>query len=380
MTDPESYPNPDLTVGDDNKQGWNQPRNRRAGFHNAHLIFRRCLMMRSRRVLKLSHEPDEFIRQRVARSKITKGKEFSALVVADNGRILFESHAKDFGPNLPHSIQSVTKMHIHLIMGQLISEGLVQPDHTVAEYLPWIGTAYAAARVGQLLDMDVANDFSEDYDNPDADCYTEEEALGWRLPDGDRPEISLKDFAAGLTGSDPANKTGFADYKSANTDILTLIAASVSPIPLSRHIEAIVDAAGYEGSFHISLSPEGHPAFSGGGCLGARDLARFGLLLARGGQGVSGGVVGAAQFTALTLSRPAPQLSPTRPWMRYSNHVMTNGRWLGHAGYGGQFLMVDMKSGRVAAYLSVLENDSGYDEAYMCWIIRSLETILAASG
>jgi hypothetical protein len=66
--------------------------------------------------------------------------------------------------------------------------------------------------------------------------------------------------------------------------------------------------------------------------------------------------------------------------MRYSNHVMTNGRWLGHAGYGGQFLMVDMKSGRAAAYLSVLENDSGYDEAYMCWIIRSLETILAASG
>ncbi|MGB7322886.1 MAG: hypothetical protein WBC95_15855, partial [Albidovulum sp.] len=66
------------------------------------------------------------------------------------------------------------------------------------------------------------------------------------------------------------------------------------------------------------------------------------------------------------------------PWLRYSNQAMTNGRWIGHAGYGGQFLMVDMTSGRVAAFLSVLENASGYDEDYMAHLIRALETILGA--
>ena len=54
---------------------------------------------------------------------------------------------------------------------------------------------------------------------------------------------------------------------------------------------------------------------------------------------------------------------------------MTNGRWIGHAGYGGQFLMVDLQSGRVAAFLSVLENDAGYDDDYMTEVTAGLEAI-----
>ena len=45
------------------------------------------------------------------------------------------------------------------------------------------------------------------------------------------------------------------------------------------------------------------------------------------------------------------------------------------AGYGGQFLMVNMTSGRVAAFLSVLENESGYDEDYMLDVITKLEAL-----
>jgi len=55
---------------------------------------------------------------------------------------------------------------------------------------------------------------------------------------------------------------------------------------------------------------------------------------------------------------------------------MTNGRWVGHAGYGGQFLMVDPRKGRVAAFLSVIENRSGYDPALMRDIISEMESIV----
>jgi CubicO group peptidase (beta-lactamase class C family) len=261
-------------------------------------------------------------------------------------------------------------------MGALIAEGRVDPARAVSHYLPWIGSGYSGATVGALLNMDVENDFSENYDDPKADCYREEEALGWRLPTDDGPEMTLRDFAASLTGGDPTNRSGYARYKSANTDVLTLIAAETSAEPLARRIEAIADAAGYSGAFHISLSPDLYPAFSGGGCLSARDLARFGLLLARGGQGVDGTVVGSAHFTRASLSDSAPILNPSLSSVRYSNHIMTDGHWLGHAGYGGQFLMVGMKTGRVAAFLSVLENESGYDRAYMDNIIRSLRDIL----
>jgi CubicO group peptidase (beta-lactamase class C family) len=186
----------------------------------------------------------------------------------------------------------------------------------------------------------------------------------------------MHNFAAAITGADLTNRTGYTLYKSANTDVLTLIAAAAGSEHPLRRLEAIVDAAGYEGGFHISLSPEGLPALSGGGCLSARDLARFGLLLARGGRAVSGADVGNAGFTAASRHRGPNPLSPTRPRMRYSNQLMTDGRWIGHAGYGGQFLMVDTTSGRVAAFLSVLDNESGYDEAYMAQVIQSLATIL----
>ncbi len=33
--------------------------------------------------------------------------------------------------------------------------------------------------------------------------------------------------------------------------------------------------------------------------------------------------------------------------------------WVGHAGYGGQVLMINMASEQVAAFLSMLENESG---------------------
>lgn len=367
------YPNPDLAVGDDNKQRWNQPAHRRSGFHNAHLLFRRGLMVRSRSVLELTPAASHDLAHSQPLRTLVELPAISALVVAEGNNLLFEHYAPDFGPDQPHSIQSVTKMHMHLIMGDLISTGLIDPEQTVAHYLPWIGTAYAGARVQVLLDMNVDNDFSEDYGDAGADCYREEEALGWRLPQVGASEITLRDFVAGLSGGDLVNRTGYALYKSANTDVLTLIAATVAPEPLARRIEAIADAAGYAGAFHISTSPDGHPAFSGGGCLTARDLVRFGLLIFRGGRGVDGAQVGFPAFTRDSLARQAPTLSPTRSWVRYSNHLMTNGRWLGHAGYGGQFLMVDMQTGRVAAFLSVLENPSGYDEDYISRVIEGLQ-------
>ena len=54
---------------------------------------------------------------------------------------------------------------------------------------------------------------------------------------------------------------------------------------------------------------------------------------------------------------------------------MTDGRFVGHAGYGGQFLMVDMRSGTSCAFLSVLENEAGYDDGYMGLVAQTLREL-----
>jgi CubicO group peptidase (beta-lactamase class C family) len=365
MTDLHVLPNPDLTVGEGNKQRWNQPKHRRHGFHNAHQLFRRTLMVRARDVLMLKSAPQPALKQAPGLPELMAHPAFSAICCVQGDRILMEAAADDFSITAPHSIQSVSKLHIHLIIGQLVEQGRVSLDAKVSDYLPDIGTGYAQASVQSLLDMAVCNDFSEDYNDPNSDCYTEEIALGWRLPPGKEVETNLVDFTNAITGFKPTDPRDQAEYKSANTDVLTRIAATVSPKPLSQHIEEIADAVGYEGAFHISLSPDGYPAFSGGGCLSARDLARFGLLFARQGRDILGQPFANASFLNHSMHRPTPKLTPPRKWLRYSNHLMTDGRFIGHAGYGGQFLMVDIRSATACAFLSVLQNDAGYDEIYM---------------
>lgn len=376
MSVPDSHPNPDLSVAPDLRQGWNRPENRRRGFHNAHLIFRRSLSVRSRRVLSLSHACDPSLSRLCDDIGLARNPGFSALVVVQEGKILLARAADDFALDRPHSIQSITKMHMHLIAGLLIERGLLDLSATAGEYLPGLGSGYRDARVRALLDMDVANDFSEDYSNPAAGCYREEEALGWRLPADNQPELGLHDFACGITGGDLSNRSGYVDYKSANTDVLTLIAARLIDLPAA--LTDICDAAGYAGALHISLSPEGLPAFSGGGCLSALDLARFGLLFARGFRGVGPGTCGSVRYLDACRGAKGPPLSRSRSWQRYIGHLMTDGSRIGHAGYGGQYLMIDPDRGRVAVYLGVLENDSGYDEPFMADLSRSLEALVIA--
>ncbi len=381
MSEAKWMANDDLTVGDDGLPGWNQPARRRIGFHQAHSRWRRVAMIRSRKTLVLRDEPDAAVAAAVEATGLTRHSAFSALVVAEGDRVLHEAHAEDFSTSQPHSIQSITKLHAHLIFGELVAAGRVDLADPVSHYLPWMGTAYATSSLGDVLDMKVVNDFTEDYEDLNSDCYTEEEALGWRLPAENCPETTMRNFVASLTGDGKTVSTGFADYKSANTDVLTLIAAAAGVEHPLRRLEAIADAAGYEGGFYISLSLDLLPALSGGVCLSARDLARFGLLLAR--QGVStesDEQVGDAAFTELSRTRQAPALGLARHWIRYSNHLMTDGRWIGHSGYGGQFLMVNIGNGRAASYLSVLENSSGHDESYMTEVIRSLECLLEADG
>lgn len=378
MTHRHYDPNPDLTVGADNKQRWNQPAHRRHGFHNAHHLFRRTLMVRARHVLALRPDPIDLPARVPGLDALMADPAFSALCCVQGDRVVMDAAAPDFATTRPHSIQSVTKMHLHLIFARLLGQGLVAPDAPVSTYLPDIGSGYADAPVQALLDMAVSNDFSEDYADPHADCYVEEMALGWRLPPDGQPEPTLRAFAGAITGFVPGPTPVQAQYKSANTDVLTLIAAAVSPVPLASLIGEIADAAGYEGAFHISLSPEHLPAFSGGGCLSARDLARFGLLFGRGGRDKQGKPVADPDFLSHTLARAAPAMTPPRDWLRYSNHLMTDGRLLGHAGYGGQFLMVDHHTDTAVAFLSVLENDAGYDPDYMSRVAQTLRAICQA--
>ena len=113
-------------------------------------------------MLPLSKAIDERIGDMPEVRRYTGTTYFSAMAVVREQSVLFEAYAPDFGPDRPHSMQSVGKTAASLILGRLVEDGRVELDRKVAHYLPEIGTA-TRRHVQQVLDMDVVNNFDEGY-------------------------------------------------------------------------------------------------------------------------------------------------------------------------------------------------------------------------
>lgn len=374
MSEIASEINPDLTIGADNKARWNQPDHRRYGFHNMHHLARYGLIFRAPRVMVLHKRMDLRIAEMETVRRLTTLPWFSAMVVTGGNDVLFERYAPDFGPDRTHCIMSITKTMMNLVIGRLLEDGKIDLGQKIAHYLPWIGSGYAAATVQQVMNMDVANDYSEDYSNSLSTVFTREEVRGVRLPADPKREHTVRSFLETIRSPDTTNRLGRADYKSTNTDVLAQIAEAVSGRPMRSHLLDIVEAAGIEGRLYTTTDRSGFPNMSGGVCLTARDLARYGSLFVRRGRGVDGQLVGSASFIESSLLAGIPMAAP-RDWLRYSNHTNTDGRWLGHGGYGGQYMVADLSSGVVGVFFSVLEEKDAYDANYYIPVIKALTDI-----
>tara|TARA_Y100001960_G_scaffold333606_1_gene439650 strand:- start:516 stop:1712 length:1197 start_codon:yes stop_codon:yes gene_type:complete len=379
-----TIPNPDLVVVEDDKPNWNLPENRRRAFHNFEKIMRYSIGIRAPRVLPLTRRIDRRIGDMPEVRRLTGTTFFSAMVVLRGTDLLFETYASDFAPEQCHSMQSITKCVMNLILGKLVEDGLIDLTRKVKDYIPEIGSGYAEATIQQVLDMNVINNFDENYDasyrlDPHDGApvgYNREEiALGWRLPPEGEQEFGSREFAASLVSNNVNNPTEYTEYRSPNTDILGWIAekaAGRKPIEL---LTEVIEAAGIEGTYHIGLDADGIPQFAGGGCMTARDMARYGLLFARSGLGVNGVSVGSASFIQETRNGRGTKGGQHR-YYRYSNSTFTNGRWLGHGGYGGQFMLADPDTGTAISFFSVLEDQHAFTDDYLPEVTRCFEEII----
>ncbi|MER8708503.1 serine hydrolase [Mesorhizobium sp. M1088] len=377
-----TIPNPDLVVSPvENSAHWNLANYRRQGFHNLHTIARYVTSIRSPRVLPLRKDIDWTIGERPDVARFLSVPHFSGLVVVRDDRLLYEAYASDFGPDRPHAIHSITKTTLNIMIGRCVAEGLLNLDRQVKDYLPEIGTGYGEATVRAVADMNVANNYGDDVDDPDATTtwFSVEAAAGLRLPPDDGIDLTIRSVLCGITGDDLANRTGDVIYNSASSEVLGWIVERVSKRSLRSWLIEIVEAAGLEGSFHIACDREGVPSVSGGASLSARDLARYGLLFARRGVGIDGRRVADAAFIEETRHNPGPPWPKPREGIYYSRSTTTDGTWIGHGGYGGQYLLANPDTGVAVVYMAVFENQSGDDGDLYPPLIHMMAELAAAN-
>lgn len=376
MTGPVDHdPNLELGVVDGHLAWWAHAGNRRYGWHHLHEIARYGSSFRSARVARLETCADLGIASRSDVAHFCGLPWFSAMVVTRGRHILFERYAPDFGPGQVHSIQSISKTLVHMVCARLHEEGLLDLTGPVDQHIPEIGTGYRGATVQSLLNMDVSNDYSEDFSNPAASYFRHEEAMGWRLAKYEA-EPHQRGFLCSISSQDVANSSGVVQYKDANSDVLAWICERVAKRPLRSLIREIVDAAGLAGTFYITTDCEGVPGVDGGVCLSARDLARYMAIFARWGSGIDGRPVASRSFLASTLGSGIPMSFPYEKY-RYSNHLMVREQTVGHGGWGGQFALANLETGVVAVFLSVIENAHAVNTDYLGPITDMLHEIAA---
>ncbi len=377
MTKIISYKNPELATVKDNKAVWNLPKTRRHGYRNLHKINRYGLFLRSDLVLKLKKKYKNTIYKKPLVKKMTKQKSFCSLIVGNKQNIYFEKYAKDFPKNQPQTIMSITKMFVNLFVGELLNNKSINLDKKVSYYLPKIGSGYANAKVQDVLNMNVINAYTEDYTKAYSSSFLHEPVGGWRLPKSGDTHLSQESYLNTIKSKknkNLENKSNLAFYKSANTDVIGLIVEKISGKPLRHWMLRAVEAAGFEDGLYIASDRYGMPWMSGGGCLITRDFLRMGLLFARKGKGVGNRKIGSSSFLNRTLNNVGPKYMnlSNNKYLYYSNSTMVSGNMIGHSGYGGQFLAVNLKTGNVAAFFSVLETKSATKESYKVDMINML--------
>ena len=153
-----------------------------------------------------------------------------------------------------------------------------------------MGSGYAEATVQQVLDMDVVNDYTEGYGDPNSPIRKHESVSGWR-PFREDLGDDLRAYLKTIESKNITND-GKYQYKSTNTDVVGMIVEAAADRPLHELVREVMVAAGFENTGYISTDGLGVPATMGGFILTTRDFARYGMLLRDGGKGVNGKMVG----------------------------------------------------------------------------------------
>ncbi|MEQ8516667.1 MAG: serine hydrolase, partial [Chromatocurvus sp.] len=208
-----------------------------------------------------------------------------ALVILHGGDVVYERYFNGQSADTRHQMFSATKSVTGLLMALLAQEGRVDRSREVREFLPELSdSAYGDATVEQVMDMTVALDFNEDYADPDADIARFGYVFGIAGPPQGYPgPLTVEAYLATLQKSGEHGKA--FHYITPDSEVLGWILRRVSQVSLATLLEQrLWQPMGAEHSAYYWLD-HGATEMAGAGLnMTARDAARLGLLLLRGGQ------------------------------------------------------------------------------------------------
>jgi CubicO group peptidase (beta-lactamase class C family) len=223
-------------------------------------------------------------RRRVSLDRFLVETFTDGFLVLHHGRIVTERYFNGLSQDTTHLLMSVSKSVTSTVTGVLVGRGALSPSDPVTRHVPELaGTSFDGCTVRNLLDMRAGTRFDEDYTNLDADVRVYEQVYLWRPRT--RPDLppDATSYFATLENARPHG--GPFEYRSILTDVLAWVAERAGGARLPELISGLLwEPMGAEFDADITVDAHGNAMADGGVCCTLRDLARFGLLMARGGR------------------------------------------------------------------------------------------------
>lgn len=311
-----------------------------------------------------------------------------AIAVVHKGKLVFEAYP-GMQPFHRHSWNSASKPVFGLLIHQLVTEGRVDLDQTVAHYLPFT----ADIPVGSIRVEDVLHQRTGlDYEETNATISDPNHPIGYGFAQAlagrnEQVQLSIRDALARV-GVDRIPGSAF-QYSSYNTQVLGLIVEAVTGQALNEVIsERIWRKAGMEGDALLGLSSAGEPLSAGAFSSRLRDFARFGMLFTPSGTALSPAPVVHETYLNAVYAAAAPSIylegvqgnRMVGGFGQEGAPIGASYQWdavfedgdLFKSGINGQALYVSPKTDTVIVYFSTTFANSLYLIAYARAIVNDL--------
>ncbi|MEM9249518.1 MAG: serine hydrolase [Pseudomonadota bacterium] len=258
----------------------------------------------------------------------------TGIVVLDGDTILYEDSYLGTGADDLRISWSLAKSFLSALFGISVAQGELALEEDVTVYAPQLsGGAYDGVTLRQVLQMETGVTFDEDYLDPRSDINRMGRviALGGTM-DGFAAALTERDRPAGMRWT----------YNSIDTHVLAMVLRGATGKPLATLLsERLLAPLGLEAEPYYLTDGEGVAFALGGLNLRLRDYARFGLMIAQGGQAQGRQIVPADWVDESTRPQAATEPGKMRygfhwwiPWDARAEEVLGRGVY-------GQFLYID---------------------------------------
>lgn len=207
------------------------------------------------------------------------------LIVMHKGRIVYEKYPAGLKSDGLHAAMSVSKSFTGTIAAILVAEGLLDPSKPATHYIPELkGSGYEGATVRQVMDMTTAIQYSENYDDPDAEIWAYSASGNVFRPSDYVGPQNYYEYLCTVKKIPGKEHGGEFGYKTINTELLGWIVSRVTGKSVAELVsERIWKPLGAHYDGYYQVDPAGITFAGGGFNLNLRDMAMFGEMIRRGG-------------------------------------------------------------------------------------------------